>query len=74
LFAAAVTAGNVAGLSLETLNYLSLGYIASRIMYTWVYIFGQDNPHFAAVRTVVWSAGTGFVCTFFVKAGQNSQP
>ncbi|KAK5636748.1 hypothetical protein RRF57_012460 [Xylaria bambusicola] len=39
IFAAAVIAGNSAGLSPLTLNALSVGYIASRIVYNYVYIF-----------------------------------
>ncbi|KAH6653201.1 hypothetical protein BKA67DRAFT_568847 [Truncatella angustata] len=74
LYAAAVTAGNAAGLSPQALNFLSLGYIASRILYSWVYIFGQDNPKLAAWRTRVWTAGVGCVMTLFIKAGLNSQP
>ncbi|KAK6085234.1 hypothetical protein SCUP515_01052 [Seiridium cupressi] len=74
LFAAAMTAGNAAGLSPEALNLLSIGYIVSRLLYTWVYIFGQDNPKLAVWRTRVWTAGIGFVMTLFIKAGLRSQP
>ncbi|KAI1866362.1 uncharacterized protein JN550_007750 [Neoarthrinium moseri] len=75
LFAAAVTAGNAAGLSVQALNYLSVGYIVSRIAYTWVYIFGlgDRNVHPLA-RTAVWSAAIGCVMTLFVKAGLKLQP
>ncbi|KAI0123718.1 hypothetical protein BJ170DRAFT_686972 [Xylariales sp. AK1849] len=74
LFAAAVTAANAAGLPTQTLNALSGAYFISRIIYTYVYIFAQDNPRMAASRTLVWTAGMGFLMTLFVKAGLKSQP
>ncbi|KAI0149308.1 hypothetical protein BJ166DRAFT_596273 [Pestalotiopsis sp. NC0098] len=74
MFAAAVTAGNAAGLSPEALNYLSLGYLASRVAYTWVYIYLLDNPKLAYWRTHAWTAGVVSLMTLFVKAGLKSQP
>ena len=50
LFAAAVTAGNFAGLDNQLLNYLSAGYLASRIVYNIVYIHG-DTTQLAMART-----------------------
>jgi uncharacterized MAPEG superfamily protein len=38
LFAAAIVAGNIAKLDNSTLNYLSGGYLASRVIYTVLYI------------------------------------
>lgn len=38
LFAAAVVAGNAARLSNKTLNWLSGGYIITRVVYTYLYI------------------------------------
>jgi uncharacterized MAPEG superfamily protein len=43
LFAAAVVAGNVAGVSNSTLNYLTSGYLASRAIYVWIYINNQSD-------------------------------
>src|SRR5947209_1445718 len=50
LFAAAVTAGNIAGLDNQLLNYLSAGYLASRAVYNTVYIHG-DTAQLAMART-----------------------
>ncbi|KAI1506225.1 hypothetical protein F5X99DRAFT_404272 [Biscogniauxia marginata] len=72
LYAAAVVAGNTAGLPKQTLNALSAGYIASRLVYTWVYIWGQNNRKLAGARTLVWGVGVGFIMTLFVKAGFRS--
>ncbi|KAI2611599.1 uncharacterized protein GGS25DRAFT_483346 [Hypoxylon fragiforme] len=66
LYAAAVTAGNAADLPRETLNTLSLAYLATRVLYTWVYIWGQENRRFAPVRTLVWSAGIFLVMRLFI--------
>jgi uncharacterized MAPEG superfamily protein len=43
LFAAAVVAGNIAKLDNTTLNYLSGGYLASRVLYNFVYINNQSE-------------------------------
>ncbi|KAI5928335.1 hypothetical protein F4810DRAFT_190193 [Camillea tinctor] len=69
LYAAAVVAGNAAGLPKDTLNALAAGYVASRVAYTWVYIWGQNNRKLAEARTLVWGVGIGFIMTLFVKAG-----
>ena len=50
LFAAAVTAGNIAGLDNSMLNYLSVGYLASRIAYNYIYIH-NDTALMAKART-----------------------
>ncbi|KAI1186405.1 hypothetical protein F5B17DRAFT_403847 [Nemania serpens] len=69
LFAAAVVAGNNAGLSTLTLNLLTVGYIASRALYNYIYIFVGGNRQLAGLRTPVWFAGIGSIMTLFVKAG-----
>ena len=68
LFAAAVVAGNVAGLSNGTLNALSGGYLASRVVYNLVYINNESNA-VANVRTGVFFSGIIMIMTLFVKAG-----
>ena len=68
LFAAAVVAGNVAGLSPRVLNGLSLGYIVSRVVYTWVYI-GNETKMLANARLVTFFSGMAMVFTLFIKAG-----
>ncbi|KAI2468401.1 hypothetical protein F4781DRAFT_398163 [Annulohypoxylon bovei var. microspora] len=69
LFAAAVTAGNTAGLPAATLNNLTLGYLASRVLYTWVYIWGQENRKLIRQRPNVWGVGIALSLTMFVMAG-----
>ncbi|KAL7624727.1 hypothetical protein AAE478_006298 [Parahypoxylon ruwenzoriense] len=69
LYAAAVTAGNAAGLPAQTMNSLTLYYLGSRVLYTWVYIWGQENRSLAPVRTLVWTAGMTFIMAMFVQAG-----
>ncbi|MCJ1427992.1 hypothetical protein MMC29_005899 [Sticta canariensis] len=68
LYAAAVVAGNMAGLDSTTLNYLSGGYVVSRIAYNLVYI-NAETPRAANLRTGVFLSGVGCVMTLFIKAG-----
>ena len=68
LFAAAVVAGNVAGLSATTLNTLSIGYLASRVAYTWIYI-NNTSEALAAARSIVYTIGVGQIFTLFIKSG-----
>lgn len=42
-FAAAVVAGNVAGLSKGLLNSLSVGFLVSRGLYSWMYVVGEHE-------------------------------
>ncbi|KAI0837276.1 hypothetical protein F5Y06DRAFT_85874 [Hypoxylon sp. FL0890] len=70
LYAAAVTAGNTAGLPAETLNTLTLGYLVSRVLYTWIYIWGQENRKMIPLRTGVWGVGMGICMAMFVLAGR----
>ena len=67
-FAAAVTAGNAAGLAPQTMNILSGAYLAIRTVYNLVYINGDTQP-LGGLRSTVYTAGVGLVCTIFVMAG-----
>jgi uncharacterized MAPEG superfamily protein len=71
-FAAAVVAGNLAGLSSSTLNGLSAGYVVSRVVYTAVYM-NNTNPKFSDLRSLLWLIGVGQCITLFVKAGKALQ-
>ncbi|KAI6086633.1 hypothetical protein F4821DRAFT_126988 [Hypoxylon rubiginosum] len=71
LYAASVTAGNAAGVSANTMNTLSLGYLASRVLYTWVYIWGQENRKITPLRTIVWGVGIGLCMTMFIAASRS---
>ncbi|KAI1770497.1 hypothetical protein F4818DRAFT_257445 [Hypoxylon cercidicola] len=70
LYAAAVTAGNAAGVQAGTMNTLSLGYLASRVLYTWVYIWGQESRKISPLRTVIWGVGMGFSMAMFIAASR----
>lgn len=67
VFAAAVVAGNLAGLSRETLNLCSIGYIASRLVYCWLYV-NNTTEAIAHARSTVFFGGVGLWMTLFVKS------
>ncbi|KAK4123529.1 hypothetical protein N657DRAFT_412900 [Parathielavia appendiculata] len=72
LYAAGVVAGNVAGVAAERMNQLTLGYLLSRVVYSYIYVVLQDNSRFAGLRSLVWMAGAGLIMALFVAAGQAS--
>jgi uncharacterized MAPEG superfamily protein len=67
-FAAAGVAGNVAGLSKGVVNYLSVGYLVSRGLYSWLYVVG-DTKGMAIARTGVFFSGQGLIFALFIMAG-----
>ncbi|KAL1839035.1 hypothetical protein VTJ49DRAFT_1935 [Mycothermus thermophilus] len=68
LYAAAITAGNAAGLATGRMNRLALTYVLSRAVYNYVYVVLQDNARLAAVRPLVWGVGIAVVMGLFVGA------
>ena len=72
MFAAAVVAGNAAGLDQRLLNTLSLGYVLSRVAFNIVYVW-QDINNIKTLRPVVFFAGVAMYMTLFVKAGSEFQ-
>jgi len=68
LFAAAVVAGNAAGLDNWWLNVLSVGYVGSRVVYNIVYV-GNTTKRLANVRTGTFLSGIGMIMSMFVMAG-----
>lgn len=72
MFAAAVVAGNAAGLDQRLLNILSLGYIVSRVAFNVIYVW-QDTFVKSALRPVAFLAGVAVYMTLFVKAGYEFQ-
>jgi uncharacterized MAPEG superfamily protein len=68
LFATAVLAGNLAGLPAQTLNTLSGGYLASRIVYNYIYI-NNTSIAMANSRTGTFLVGIGLIFTLFIKSG-----
>ncbi|KAL2211670.1 hypothetical protein CC79DRAFT_1328982 [Sarocladium strictum] len=73
VFAAAVTAGNSAGVSPLLMNWLSIGWLASRVLYTYVYVIWQANevlgPDDVPTRFKVWAIGATLAMLMFVLAG-----
>ena len=68
-FGAGVVAANVAGVSVNRVNALSAGYVVSRVLYNFVYVFLQDNARYAPVRSLVWLAGMGISSALWILAG-----
>jgi uncharacterized MAPEG superfamily protein len=66
-FAAAVVAGNLAGLSSRTLNGLSAGYVLSRVAYNVFYV-SNTNPKLSDVRSALWLVGVAQCASLFIKA------
>ncbi|KAJ4304298.1 hypothetical protein N0V88_001911 [Collariella sp. IMI 366227] len=70
LYAAAVVAGNVSGMSVARLNQLSILYIMSRVVYNYVYVSLQDNAKLAGLRPLVWGVGIAVIMGLFIGAGK----
>ncbi|KAK4044740.1 hypothetical protein C8A01DRAFT_42642 [Parachaetomium inaequale] len=70
LYAAAVVAGNAAGVAAERLNQLTLAYLLSRAVYVYTYVVLQDNARMAGLRPLVWGAGITAMMMLFVAAGK----
>jgi uncharacterized MAPEG superfamily protein len=68
VFAAAVVAGNAAGLSPGRLNGLSIGYVFTRFVYNHIYIFQDVVPSIA--RSASWMTSIGLLFAMFIQAGQ----
>ena len=68
LFAAAVVIGNVAKLDNSTLNMLAFGYLASRVVFNGLYIYGTTDM-LSNFRSMSFLAGVGIIWTFFIKSG-----
>lgn len=68
LFAAAVVAGNAAGLETGWLNALAGGYVVTRAVYVPVFVLG-DTVRLAGLRTGLFAVGTGCCLGLFVMAG-----
>lgn len=72
LYAAAVIAANVSGVPAGRLNYLCLGYLASRVAYNLIYVWAQDNRKLAPFRSLAWTVGITLVLALFILAGMES--
>ncbi|KAI7786531.1 hypothetical protein LA080_003260 [Diaporthe eres] len=72
MYSAGIVAAVVAGVPAETLNYLSMAYLASRVGYNTVYIWLQDNRKLAPLRSVCWNASIGIIAALWIKAGNKA--
>ncbi|WVR05050.1 hypothetical protein IAU60_002062 [Kwoniella sp. DSM 27419] len=64
----AVVAGNMAGLSPQWMNTMSIGYFALRCLYIWLYIKMTTQKGSYLRSIVYWASNFCFLATF-VKAG-----
>lgn len=69
LYAGGIVAANAAGVATPKLNKLALGYLVSRAVFNFVYVFLQDNKKFAPLRTLVWMVGIGIIFSLYISAG-----
>ncbi|KAI1640223.1 hypothetical protein F4809DRAFT_591966 [Biscogniauxia mediterranea] len=69
LFLGSVLAANVAGVPARTINLLAAAYLVSRVAYTIVYVWLQENRKFVPIRSLAWTVGVACWTTLFVKAG-----
>jgi len=67
-FASAVVAGNLAGIPTRALNFLSGGYVLSRLVYNFIYI-NNTTEHVAMMRTLVYFTGVAHIFALFIKSG-----
>lgn len=72
LYSAGVVAAAGAGVPAETLNYLSIAYLASRVGYNAVYVWLQENRKLAPMRSVCWNASIGIIAALWIKAGNKA--
>ncbi len=72
LFAAAVVAGNVGRVHLKTLNAMTWGYVATRVVYNYLYICLGNNPKTANCRSMTWFVSMVLSAGLFVGAGCRS--
>ncbi|KAI5122626.1 hypothetical protein M0805_008715 [Coniferiporia weirii] len=68
LWVAAVLAGNHAGISNGTLNFVSAAFISFRLLYNYVYIT-QSTSAISWVRSTIFFTSLGFPMYLLIKAG-----
>ncbi|KAI5474967.1 hypothetical protein MNV49_002151 [Pseudohyphozyma bogoriensis] len=67
-FAAAIVAGNLGGLGNSVMNKIAAGYLASRVVYNFLYITTTTDG-LSNLRTVSFLAGIGLIWTPFILLG-----
>ncbi|TQS33027.1 hypothetical protein Golomagni_06643 [Golovinomyces magnicellulatus] len=68
-FAASVVAANQAGVEIEALNKLSIGYVISRLVYTLYYANTGEDIKLSVARSGLWVSGIFCIVGLWVKAG-----
>ncbi|KAF2643029.1 hypothetical protein P280DRAFT_421509 [Massarina eburnea CBS 473.64] len=68
LFIGAMLAGNLAGLSTETMNFAAGGFLLSRVVYTLLYI-NVTRQKYSYLRSLVWWIGSVLWIRIYWKAG-----
>ncbi|KAI5465851.1 hypothetical protein BGZ63DRAFT_420385 [Mariannaea sp. PMI_226] len=71
-YAAAVTAANVTGVPAESLNLLTFGYVVSRVLYNFAYIWLCTNRRAARIRTATWITGISLTMALWIKAANRT--
>lgn len=69
-FAAGVVAARTSGVQPGRLNALSVGYVATRVVYNVAYIWLCTNRKRAGVRSLTWVVGVGIVVALWVEAAR----
>lgn len=69
LVVGAVALGNMAHLDVGFLNQIMGWYLASRVLYTLLYI-GVSNISLSFTRSLTWFAGTSLMLWTIIRAGQ----
>lgn len=69
MFAVAILAGNLVGLSPASLNVFSLAYLVTRTMYVVAYVACETTGG-VFVRTILSLSSQGLIWTIFVAAGK----
>ncbi|KAL7798127.1 hypothetical protein V8C37DRAFT_368776 [Trichoderma ceciliae] len=69
LYASGVAAANYAGVDVQMLNLLTMGYVISRVAYIFAYIVLCQNRKLAPVRSLFWGAGFSVLISLWIMAG-----
>jgi uncharacterized MAPEG superfamily protein len=64
-----VAAGNQAGLDARTLNLFSAGYLATRLIFNYIYIYLGSSAKLAPLRSLAWTVNMCFSLGLFVASG-----
>jgi uncharacterized MAPEG superfamily protein len=67
-----VLAANVSGVPVASLNLLTLGYVATRVVYNVAYVWLCTNRRRAALRSATWLVGVSLVMTLWIKAANRA--